>query len=100
MFDKNIKVDSSLKHVGQNVGHQRYLEENYGKRMRVSSKDRKEEENNAVWDGCCNVSYKWKDWIGNLGVGWNIEQLFLLKTAKNKRKVNKLFISSGVGVQG
>ena len=48
MFDKNIKVDSSLKHVGQNVGHQRYLEENYGKRMRVSSKDRKEEENNAV----------------------------------------------------
>merc|ERR550517_1796688 len=30
------KVDSSLKHVGQNVGHQRYLEENYGKRVRVS----------------------------------------------------------------
>ena len=34
-----FKVDSSLKHVGQNVGHQRYLEENYGKRVRVSSKD-------------------------------------------------------------
>ena len=32
---KMFKVDSSLKHVGQNVGHQRYLEENYGKRVRV-----------------------------------------------------------------
>ena len=30
------KVDSSLKHVGQNVGHQKYLEETYGKRVRVS----------------------------------------------------------------
>ena len=33
------KVDASLKHVGQNVGHQRYLEENYGKRVRVSFKN-------------------------------------------------------------
>ena len=55
---KIFKVDSSLKHVGQNVGHQRYLEENYGKRVRVSSKSAK------------------------------------------MRKVNEIFISSGVCVQG
>ena len=42
---KIFQVDSSLKHVGQNVGHQRYLEENYGKRVRVSSKYRKEVKN-------------------------------------------------------
>ena len=37
-IEKMFKVDSSLKHVGQNVGHQRYLEENYGKMVRVSTK--------------------------------------------------------------
>ena len=60
-FLQIFKVDSSLKHVGQNVGHQRYLEENYGKRVRVSSKDGRE---------------------GKM------------------RKVNDIFVSPGVCVQG
>ena len=35
---------------------------------------------NAVWDGCRSVSYKWDwmGWDGYLRVGWSIEQLTLL----------------------
>ena len=38
-------------------------------------------ENNAAWDGCLSVSYKWDGRVGldgYLRVGWSIEQLTLL----------------------
>ena len=41
------------------------------------SAKKRNEANNAVWDQCCSVSYKWMGWMGwnGLRVRWSIEQL-------------------------
>ena len=40
--------------------------------------------NNAVWDGCRSVGYKWIGWIG---LGWSLEQLTLLIKNQHEKPV-------------